>query len=938
MPIDSTASSTVYGSSSDETLVGSAGNDTFQLTTGGDANGTDQFIGGGGVNTIVGGWSADTLHVTDGLANLQDIQVLDGGDGAWQNNVILATDASDTLDFSAVEVRNFIIDGGAGNDTITGTAGDDHIRGGTGNDVLNGGAGNDTFLLITAGDTNGTDMYDGGTGINAIVGGWSYDTLHVLDQLSNLQNIQVLDGGDTTWQYNTILATDSNDTLDFSSYQVNNFIIDGAAGNDVITGTSAGDYIRGGTGDDVLAGGAGDDTFLLITAGDTNGTDMYDGGTGINAIVGGWSYDTLHVRDQLSNLQNIQVLDGGDTTWQYNTILATGGNDTLDFSTYQVNNFIIDGSAGNDVITGTAGADHILGGTGNDVLSGGAGDDTFLLLTGSDANGSDRFYGGTGINAIVGGWSFDTLRVMDRLANLVDIQVLDGGDSNLGYNTVMATDASDTLDFSGMTVNNFIIDGGAGNDTITGTTGNDYIRGGLGADLLIGGGGNDVLLGGAGNDIFRLNTGGDLSGYDSYDGGTGVNTIIGGWSYDVLHVASDMSNLKGIQVIDGGDTTWAYNTIAGTSGDDRLDFTGKILRNCYIDGGLGNDRIVGTAAGDFIRGGGGNDVLIGAGGNDLFILNTGGDLSGVDQYDGGNGINGIVGGWSYDVLYVNDQLSNLKNIQVIDGGDGNWGYNTIRGTAANETLDFSALEIYDFAIDGGAGNDAITGTVTADHITGGAGSNLLKGGLGDDFLTAGVGRDLLVGGRGNDEITTSTGTSLIAFNTGDGHDTVNAINGDNNALSLGGLASYGDLAFSKSGDDLVLSIGASDGVTIKNWYTSVGSQKLVTLQVLTGSMTDFAPGSSDTLRDQRVETFDFGELVSSFDQARTSDPTLSSWSLTHSLLTTHLSGSDSAALGGNLAYQYGTTGDLSSVGIVATQGILQDSSFLSSPQAFAMAP
>lgn len=45
------------------------------------------------------------------------------------------------------------------------------------------------------------------------------------------------------------------------------------------------------------------------------------------------------------------------------------------------------------------------------------------------------------------------------------------------------------------------------------------------------------------------------------------------------------------------------------------------------------------------------------------------------------------------------------------------------------------------------------------------------------------------------------------------------------------------------------------------------------------------------------------------------NPAISSWALSSALLNFHLSGSDSAALGGDLAYQYGHAGSNAGIGI-----------------------
>src|SRR5690606_5325345 len=144
-------------------------------------------------------------------------------------------------------------------------------------------------------------------------------------------------------------------------------------------------------------------------------------------------------------------------------------------------------------------------------------------------------------------------------------------------------------------------------------------------------------------------------------------------------------NLNGIEEINGGDGQPGYNTIVATDGNDTLDFseaTGKNIKvvDFVIDGGTGNDTIIGhEATKNHIRGSAGNDTLKGGDLDDTYYLVTGGtgDNHGVDQYDGGNGHDKIVGDWSYDVLRVTNGLANLKNIEELDGGDTTVDRNTI---------------------------------------------------------------------------------------------------------------------------------------------------------------------------------------------------------------------------------------------------------------------
>ena len=107
---------------------------------------------------------------------------------------------------------------------------------------------------------------------------------------------------------------------------------------------------------------------------------------------------------------------------------------------------------------------------------------------------------------------------------------------------------------------------------------------------------------------------------------------------------------------------------------------------------------------------------------------------------------------------------------------------------------------------------------------------------------------------------------------------------------------------------------------------------MVDLQVIADAMTDFDAGGADPLRDQKVEHFDFAGLVGAFDAARTASPGLSSWALTHALLDFQLAGANTAAIGGDLAYQYGKNGTLAGIGVTAAQEVIGASSFGSQAQ------
>ena len=69
-----------------------------------------------------------------------------------------------------------------------------------------------------------------------------------------------------------------------------------------------------------------------------------------------------------------------------------------------------------------------------------------------------------------------------------------------------------------------------------------------------------------------------------------------------------------------------------------------------------------------------------------------------------------------------------------------------------------------------------------------------------------------------------------------------------------------------------------------------------------------------------------------FDQASADKSSRNKWSLMDGLLSAHLASSDTAALGGDLAYMYGTHGGLSGMSVSAAQSTLQNAEFGTAPQ------
>jgi Ca2+-binding RTX toxin-like protein len=109
--------------------------------------------------------------------------------------------------------------------------------------------------------------------------------------------------------------------------------------------------------------------------------------------------------------------------------------------------------------------------------------------------------------------------------------------------------------------------------------------------------------------------------------------------------------------------------------------------------------------------------------------------------------------------------------QTINGGNGN---DILTGTSGNDTIDGGNGNDN---VNGGDGNDNITGGNGDDTLIGGRGSDILDGGNGDDMLDAGSGNNQLTGGNGDDIMRAGDGNNT--FDGGNGNDTITAGNGNN---------------------------------------------------------------------------------------------------------------------------------------------------------------
>jgi Ca2+-binding RTX toxin-like protein len=792
--------------------------------------------------------------------------------------------------------------GGSKDDQLIGGDGDDTLKGADGNDVLDAGAGND-FMDGSYG--NDTYVLRGG-GVDRIAdSGGSFDTVQFFEVASTAITGLQRFGSDLIFQYG---SSDQLTIINYFSSPYNR--IEQFTFSDGVTWDDAAINAR---------------VITMGTSGADNITGYDDGGNRIKGLDGNDSLYGCSLDDQL---------DGGN------------GND------------ILVGNAGNDQLLGGAGDDKLFGGDGNDVLDagggndaldGGGGNDTYLLRSGGnvrvvdpsgnldsvqfiDINSNDVtaverrvndlvLSYGTASQLTVSNYFYNPAYRIEQFnfadgVNWDDVAIKSrtitsgtaGGDNIAGYdevpNIMAGLDGNDSL-YGGAKDDH--IDGGNGDDFLYGYAGNDALSGGQGFDNLYGGDGDDLLDAGSGNDWLK----GD-AGNDTLLGGDGNDSLTGGDGNDLLDGGA------GNDVMDGGSGNDTYIVRGG--GIDRV-----------LDSGAGFDvlQFADVASTDIkdiqrLR----DDLILSYGSGDQLIISNyfGGPYYWIDRFSFADGVNWDDAAIKARVMTIgtagNDYIygygADNNRIAGLDGND------LVYGADKDDQLDGGNG---DDTLNGFTGNDILQGQAGVDMLLDAFGNNLLDGGADNDSLSGGTGNEFFIGGAGNDRITTGTGADIIAFNRGDGQDTVMASTGRNNTITLGKGIRYVDLRLMKTANDLVLETGVDESITFKDWYADTNNHSIAKLQIVTEASTDYDATSDDPLKNQKIQQFNFEGLVEAYERTRVTAADMNPWSLMYSLLDQHLASSDSAAMGGELAYWVGMHGSVAGLSMGLVQGLMGSSLF-----------
>jgi Ca2+-binding RTX toxin-like protein len=253
----------------------------------------------------------------------------------------------------------------------------------------------------------------------------------------------------------------------------------------------------------------------------------------------------------------------------------------------------------------------------------------------------------------------------------VSVHGMDGADVITMDDTEGALPESDLRGGEGFDT----ITGGAGFDLILGENGLDSLIGMGGGDLIAGGDGSDTLVGGAGvdtllgenlNDMFFWNEG---DGSDIIDGGAGLDSVQvnGGGDGESFTATANGTRVRFDRLnsvpffLDIGTTEDLV--LLCNDGNDTFSATGNLaaLISIDVDGGAGNDTLLGSNGADYLVGGEGNDFIDAQQGADWAF---GGDDDDIFQWDPGDGSDTIEGFGGTDSLFFNGS-SIGENIQLM---------------------------------------------------------------------------------------------------------------------------------------------------------------------------------------------------------------------------------------------------------------------------------
>ena len=240
--------------------------------------------------------------------------------------------------------------------------------------------------------------------------------------------------------------------------------------------------------------------------------------------------------------------------------------------------------------------------------------------------------------------------------------------------------------------------GGAGNDVLLGNALDNRFQGGAGNDYMNGFAGSDILVGGDGNDTYAFTTATSPE----------ADSII-----ESAAVTGGRDEIRFNAV-----TTSVFVNLSSTANQSvhknrtlHLN-SGTAFETIY--GGSANDILTGNSLANVLVGGGGSDQLRGVSGDDTYIFENAAAAELDSIYE-------LTGQGSDTVQFTNISADVTINLTVSGTQDVHTNRRLNIGTNAS-------LE----NINGGLGDDRLTGNAAANILIGGAGSDVLIGLAGND--------------------------------------------------------------------------------------------------------------------------------------------------------------------------------------------------------------
>jgi Ca2+-binding RTX toxin-like protein len=386
----------------------------------------------------------------------------------------------------------------------------------------------------------------------------------------------------------------------------------GQAGNDTLLGVGGFDFLFGGGENDTLTGGDADDQVfgqsgtdrMIWNPGDD--TDLNEGGEGVDTVEvnggGGAEQFTTTANGARVRFDRVTpapfAIDIG--TSEKLTLNANGGDDSFSATGNLVALIAItvDGGAGNDTLLGSNGVDLLLGGDGNDFADGQQGNDVALLGAGDDefqwdpGDGSDIVEGQDGTDAM----TFNGSNIGENMRAFAN-------GSRVLFTRDVASITMDLNDVESIVAKTF---GGIDNVVVEDLSGTDVVS--VVADLAASAGGDDLQ---PDNVIANATNGDDVVSVV----GAGPNAQVSG-----------LPALVSVSGAVAGSDRLTVNALAGADVVDAsaLAATAALLT---IDGGDGDDVLIGGDGADTLNGGAGDDVIIGGPGTDTINGALGDDVA-----------------------------------------------------------------------------------------------------------------------------------------------------------------------------------------------------------------------------------------------------------------------------------------------------------------------